>query len=115
MSIYNPLVFFQGEDIQCNCTVVPSPIDITGWTIAATVTDRPGGSVLASTASSPATIAVTITNAPMGQFQVSIPRLTTLTFPVGDQYWEVRRVDNGGNAVLTNGNVAVQRSASTGD
>jgi hypothetical protein len=105
MSITSNLVFFRGEDVTVTFTTNP-PADITGWTMTFTVRDKLGGtSQFTKTVGS----GITLTNAPLGQFQVTIASADTSSLAVGRYVWDVRREDSGHKTTLADGYIDLRQ------
>jgi hypothetical protein len=107
------LEFYQGEDYICervhktsgldNATVV----DITGWTIKATIKVR-------ATDTTPVLeVDAVLTNPSLGEYEVRIPATDSEDLDVGKYAIDIWRLDNGAKTVLGKGKLEVLQPVRT--
>lgn len=97
---------FLGEDL----TVIAGPEvpggPITGWTLALTVADGSGATVIAKTP--------TISDGPNGIFTFTISHADTLALGVGQYPYDVSRTDTGSDTVLLTGTITLSKRGGGG-
>lgn len=97
----------RGEDVVIPFAP-PSPVDITGYSLAFNVSPSPGESI---TSGFPLTIGagITVTDAEAGEYRVTIPKAVTMLLTSGGPYaWDCWRTTTGGEKRLAGGRLVVK-------
>lgn len=100
MATTNDLECFKGEDIEFPFYITPVE-DISSWTIRFALKRRRGDST------SIVDIPCTITDGPSGFWKIPLAAANTLQTP-GTYYYDVWRLQTGGDAVLTEGEFVIK-------
>lgn len=101
------LTAYAGEDYVATGTHVTSavnttPVNIAGWTIKATIRNRPGDAN-----PSLLQVAATVTNGPAGLYTVSLSATQTTALGVGNFAIDIWRTDPGANTEMAIGTLAI--------
>jgi hypothetical protein len=103
----NHLVFWRGEDVLLEFSPTDAT-DITGWALLFTIADGAGTEILTGSTGGGE---VEITDAGLGEFEVTFTRAQTSDLELGEYVWDVWKTTSGENWRLAGGTLSVPRSA----